>query len=198
MKDKAIKFEPLFKSDKDWHNNACINWSHDPLELYIKGYKEAADSLVKKVIQTKGKQDSLVYPICFLYRQYIELRLKEIIRTGRELLDEGGSFPQHHKIKTLWPTAKKIMIEVYKDEGDPPDLSFVEHIIMEFSNLDPESFAFRYPLDKLGKNPLKEIYHINLRHLSYCINKFGEVIEAASAGMSVYLDFKREMEAEAY
>ncbi|MDH4028383.1 MAG: hypothetical protein OEU95_06100 [Nitrospirota bacterium] len=187
-------FDPLFKSDNDYHNNACINWSHDPLELYIKGYKEAADSLVNKVIKTKTQQDTLVYPICFLYRQYIELRLKEIIRTGRELLDEGRSFPQHHKIKTLWPTAKTILNEVYKDDTDSPDLLFVEHIIMEFSSLDPESFAFRYPFDKFGVNPLEGIYHINLRHLYDCINNFSEVIESASTGMSVYLDFKRDME----
>ncbi len=194
MKKTAKKFAPLFKSDQDWRHNACINWMHDPLEAYIIGYKEAADGLVRKVIRTKLMQDTLVYPICFLYRQYIELRLKEIIRSGRELLNENGNFPQHHRIKTLWPTAKKILIEIFNDKDDTAELSFAEHVIMEFSNIDPESFSFRYPLDKSGNNPLEGTRYINLRHLSDCISKFAEVMDSASMGISVYIDFKREME----
>ena len=145
-------------------------------------------------IRTKLMQDTLVYPICFLYRQYIELRLKEIIRSGRELLNENGNFPQHHRIKTLWPTAKKILIEIFNDKDDTAELSFAEHVIMEFSNIDPESFSFRYPLDKSGNNPLEGTRYINLRHLSDCISKFAEVMDSASMGISVYIDFKREME----
>jgi len=63
---KNDKLEPLFTSAIDFQNNACLNWSHDALELYILGYKEAADNLVNAVIETARHQDSLVYPICFL------------------------------------------------------------------------------------------------------------------------------------
>lgn len=41
-----LALEPIFTSDQDWHCNACLNWSHDALELYVLGYKEAADRLV--------------------------------------------------------------------------------------------------------------------------------------------------------
>ena len=99
---KPLPMEPIFTSDEDWHCNACLNWSDDALELYVLGYKMAADSLVAQIIETGRYQDSLVFPVCFLYRQYIELRLKEVIRSGRRLLDEPGAFPQHHKIQHLW------------------------------------------------------------------------------------------------
>jgi len=193
MKNKNQEFEPLFKADKDWQCNACINWSYDPIEVYTIGYKEAADSLVKKIIRTKRNQDTLVYPICFLYRQYIELRLKEVIRSGRVLLDEGKSFPHHHKIKSLWQTAKGIINKVFPNDSKSPELLLVEHLITEFANLDPDSFAFRYPMDKTGNNPLEGMYHINLRHLFNCINKFGDVIELISNAISVEIDIKREI-----
>lgn len=42
----------LFSGDKDWKANACLNWSHDTIGLYIEGYREAADKLVHNVIES--------------------------------------------------------------------------------------------------------------------------------------------------
>ena len=88
----------LFSGDQDWKANACLNWSLDSMGLYIEGYREAADKLVHAVVETGTNQDTLVFPISFLYRQYIELQLKHIIRESRIFLGEGASFPEHHRI----------------------------------------------------------------------------------------------------
>ena len=85
--DNKLDLGPIFTSDVDWRFNACLNWTNDTLELYVIGYKEAADKLVENIMDTPRYQDTLVFPICFLYRQYIELRLKELIKSGRCLLD---------------------------------------------------------------------------------------------------------------
>lgn len=192
MKKQKKEFEPLFTSAHDWQFNTCLNWSHDPLEIYTIGYKEAADKLVNKVFEERHMQDFLIYPICFLYRQYIELRLKEIIRSGRTLIEEGTGFPQHHKISSLYQTAKEIIKKVFSGEGESPDLSFVDHVISEYSQIDPESYSFRYPFNKSGENLLEGITHINLRHLSENIERFGEMVDNISFAISVYLDHKRE------
>jgi hypothetical protein len=185
---------PVFSADKDCHCNACLNWTHDPLELYTVGYKLAADSLVDKVDETGEDQDSLVYPVCFLYRQYIELRLKEIIRSGRKLIDEPGDFPQHHKIQDLWNTAVPILKKAFAHESSPLDLSRSDHVVSEFAKVDPESFAFRYPTDKTGASQLQGMWHINLRRLRDFVNAFADDLDSASAGISVYLDYKHIME----
>ena len=88
----------LFSGDKDWNANACLNWSLDTMGLYIEGYREAADKLVHDVVESGTNQDILVFPISFLYRQYIELQLKHIIRESRIFLEEGSSLPEHHRI----------------------------------------------------------------------------------------------------
>ena len=55
----------------------------------------------------------LIYPIVFLYRQYLELRLKEIINEERKLLKKSEyGYPEHHKLDKLWPTAKGIVRQV--------------------------------------------------------------------------------------
>lgn len=191
--DEKLGLEPIFTSDDDWHCNACLNWSNDALELYVVGYKAAADSLVERIIKTGQHQDSLVFPICYLYRQYIELRLKEIIQSGRRLLDEPGDFPQHHNISHLWDTAVSILKKVSDGKLEPPAfLLLPSHVVTEFSKIDPVSFAFRYPSDKKGANPLEGLSHINLRRVADYVNVFAKAMDAASTAISVYLDQKHE------
>lgn len=191
---RQLPIEPIFASDVDWHCNACLNWSHDSFEMYTLGYKEAADTLVAQVMETGKHQDILVFPICFLYRQYIELRLKEVIRFGRRLLDEPGDFPQHHKIQNLWECAVAILRKVFAQDIEPPDfLSIASHVVAEFSKLDPDSSAFRYPVDKRGANLLEGVSHINLHRLAEYVNAFADVMDAGSMAISVYLDHKSEM-----
>lgn len=187
------KIEQIFAADSDGYANACLNYMYDSTEIYIMGYKLAADELVNYVLTTTSHQDSLVFPICFLYRQFIELRLKEVIQSGRKLLDEPGTFPQHHDIRKLWQIVIPILKKAFKDETEPFDYSVAEHVVIEFSRLDPGSFAFRYPTDKTGAKSLEGIRHINLRRLAEYVDAFSDSLEAASAGIGMYNDFKQEM-----
>lgn len=187
MKKQKKQFQSLFTSMPDWESNSCLNWSSNPLYTYTTGYKEAADALVNMVLEKSERQDVLVYPICFLYRHYIELSLKEIISSGQCLLGGDTGFPQHHKISNLYGEAKKIIKKVFSSLSYHPDLSFIDHVISEYAQIDPQSISFRYPRDKDGKNMLEGIIHINLRHLSENIKRFGEEIDSISMAMPEYL-----------
>jgi hypothetical protein len=57
--------DKLFIEADDWRMNACLNRYHDPTELYIIGYKEAADSLVDLIANLKRSADLLILPIVF-------------------------------------------------------------------------------------------------------------------------------------
>src|SRR3954465_614898 len=156
----------LFSSDTDWKNNACLNWSIDSMGLYTEGYREAADKLVQEVVETGVNQDILVFPISFLYRQYIELQLKHIISESRIFLDKGASFPEHHKIHDLWNTANALMARIIKDHDQSiseyiskADIKNIKEIITEFVKVDPDSFSFRYPKDKEGNKTLEGIQY---------------------------------------
>ena len=193
MSEDIRKIEPVFCADGDWQANACLNWSHDPIELYAIGFKEAGDRIVEYVLTKARDQDVLIYPIAFLYRHYIELRLKEIIREGRILLEEGNDFPKHHKIWDLWCTAKKIAIKAFENEDVPPDLKYAEHVINEFSRIDPESFSFRYPTTKQGDKTLDRVKYVNIRRLAMHVEELSRDLEGISTGISVYRDWQQEM-----
>lgn len=49
---------------------------------YAIGYKEAADALIDRAVEKDYSADMQFYPIAFLYRQYLELRLKQLLITG--------------------------------------------------------------------------------------------------------------------
>jgi hypothetical protein len=94
----------LFTSQDDWWNNACVNWWRDGWGVYARGYKEAADLLAQEVQERNALQDLVVYPAVFLYRQYLELQIKDLIRVSYMLLDKREDFPLHHRLKDLWKT----------------------------------------------------------------------------------------------
>jgi hypothetical protein len=181
-------YEPLFMSDDDWQNNACINQKviHD-LDLFAEGYKTGGDVLVRHVIKSGSDQDILVYPIVFLYRQHIELRLKEIIREGNRLLDDPPDHPTHHELQKMWPLVKGIIGKVWPHDNDESDdLEFIDHVIHQFCRVDPHSDSFRYPENSNGRNPLANICHINLRHFVEMIERASNFLYGVSAAICDY------------
>jgi hypothetical protein len=190
----------LFSGDSDWRTNACLNWSHDNMGLYIEGYKEAADKLVHGVVDSGTNQDTLVFPIAFLYRQYIELQLKHIIKESRIFLEEGANFPEHHKINDLWNTANSLMARIIKEHDKSikdyitsNDITVIKTIINEFVKVDPDSFAFRYPKDKKGNKNLEGIEYINLRKLHDQMEILKEKLDKYYLCISLLRDYQDDM-----
>jgi hypothetical protein len=189
--------DKLFQSGDDWWHNACVNYGCHPWELYATGYKDAADVLAERVFETRRHADFLIYPIAFLYRHYLELRLKEIIVAGQALLDHPSDFEHVHQLEVLWDSCRKILEEVWP--GSPAgDLNAVEDCIRQFSKVDPRSMGFRYPATKDGKATLPNLQRINIRNLHEVMARLSSLLEGASMGISVYLDDKRSMERDCY
>lgn len=71
--------DKIFSTSEDWWNKACLALGHDRWSIYAIGYKDAADLLVDNIEGNGRQHDFLVYPIVFLYRQYLELAIKDVI-----------------------------------------------------------------------------------------------------------------------
>jgi len=185
-------FDPIFKAGSDFHNNACLNFMPDMSLGYIDGYKMAADELAIKIHETGVDQDYLVYPIVFLYRQHLELLLKNIIKSARKALgtNEQGH-PTHHKILNLWPLAKDLRKQIW-GKDHPIEFKFVDHVIKEFSVYDPDSMAFRYPENKEGTIPNQGLKHINTRLLAESIAKSSNTLWDIQHGIDCYSDTENQ------
>ena len=196
--------DTLFASAGDWQNNACL-WkrSIDEWYPYIRGYKRAADVLEDHIVnQHRYDVDTLVYPIVFLYRHYLELQLKAIIIGGfvfagytlsidGDLLnDRVGELYVTHKVDVLWKRCRSILVEVWPD-GPEDELNAVDKCIEEICEFDLNSMAFRYPVDKEGNSSLPDsLQFINVRHLTETMEKIARLLNGAHIGIQEYLDFK--------
>ena len=192
--------EPLFTSkaypDPDWYLNACLHITPENWDTYAEGYRNAGNIIVQHVIDTHQNQDFLVYPIVFLYRQYLELRLKELLFVSSSLLGKNVSPPTVHNLLSIWGQVRPNIEEVWSDYQTKSHLDAIEDKLKELCSMDPGSYAFRYPEDKKGIPTLAGMQHINLRHLRDVIQGISNVLDGSSMGMGEYLNTKHEMMVE--
>jgi len=188
------KGDVLFEAADDWCHNACINLQFFNWDWYASGYKHAGDVLVQHVIDTRDHRDTLVFPIVFNYRQYLELRLKELIVVGRTLSDEAGEFPPTHNLRTLWDTCRVIIAQSDVGATDA-DFDAIDDAITQFCAADSGSDSFRYPVDRDGNPSIPDhLRVINLRQLRDRVDALATFLEGVSMAFSVYLDYKSDMQ----
>ncbi|MCE5199369.1 MAG: hypothetical protein ABFD54_09590 [Armatimonadota bacterium] len=191
------KGDTLFADAEDWQYNACLDKFGGDWYAYIEGYRLAADTIVEHVTQRcRRGVDLLVYPIVFLYRHHLELRLKSLIMDGKQLYNDLPEFPKTHKIDILWKECREILEKVWPN-GPKEELDAVEACITEFNTIDPKSEAFRYPVNRQEAPILpSELKTINIRHLADSMAKVANLLDGAHCGISEYLDIKRDEEIE--
>lgn len=72
-------------SERKWSNNVTVGGRFTSDYSYPLGYWEAANHLVEIASFSKSpSKNRLFYPICFNYRQFIELCLKQLIIRSEE------------------------------------------------------------------------------------------------------------------
>lgn len=199
------KGQKLFRGDLgDWKNNACLRQGDD--YACREGYLRGAQILVRAAAETKFDQDFLVYPIVFLYRHYIELALKEIIRRAPYLI--GGQLTENerkhldgHRLDLLWNDFKPLSTAITRvggwDDLPQEDIRGIDDYIRQISEVDPNSYALRYARSKKGDPSLpKNLTHINLRHFGELMDSLARYLWGIDVGMSALEDMKHDYESE--
>lgn len=171
----------LFISCEDWHHNACV--STHKIYAYIHGYKAAADALCDEAIERRGTLDTLIFPICNLYRHYLELHLKDIINWGRAVGGKGKNNRYSHSLEALWSEAEPTILLSWPDfpKSDTVNLG---RIIKEFHETDKSAQEFRYNKKTDGTMSLFNTTHINVRNLKEVMERVGNLLDSASEGLS--------------
>ena len=187
----------LFTSERYSHYNAQINYDRygdDALFRYVLGYKEAGDRLVQSLMENSRHLDIVVYPTVFLYRQYLELSLKQLLREGSHLLNKSSALPKHHRLETLWFECKSLLKQI-EPKVTEQEVAGLEACIIEFSTIDPISMAFRYHVDTHNNPSLPlDVKYINIRNLAQIMAKIHSFLDAVYMTISVSIDQKQEME----
>ncbi|NOT91644.1 hypothetical protein [Ferruginibacter sp.] len=181
------KGDKLFRSDcSDMRNNAILDYEESHrFAVYNLGYFDAAELLVMSYIKEERAKDLLVYPIIYLYRHSIELKLKEFIWSLNYCLNQNTNFPTNHDLKNLWVEFIKLYSK--KDSKNILKKSFTDAaiIIKQLSDGDSFSMAYRYPLDKKG-NLSKKPTLLNVRNFALLMLKLKRFLDAISEKINNY------------
>jgi hypothetical protein len=174
--------------------NARLPKGKDSGHFYIEGYRLAAEFLIERIADTGFDQDFLVYPICFLYRHYVELSLKDIIGTGQELVDEDSAPPGGHELRRLWAKAR---IHIEREfSGEISQLNRADELVAELAGTDPTSQTFRYRVDNRGRAHLAGQEVLNLGQFAEAMRELSLFLEGCGCGLGEHLSIKQDLESE--
>jgi len=180
------------------HGNVVLNFTSHPkgeLSVFALAYREAADALVESFKQRKWYSDVDACPIVFLYRHSIELYLKAIILWGAGLVrfQSGEDINtdkmfETHRFGDLLPAVKRIFKEAGWLDNAPSGVRFgtfaeIENLILTFEQIDPKSYAFRYPIDRNGNANLPEHFHFNVIALGEEAHEMLRMLDGAVSGV---------------
>ncbi len=175
--------------------DANVGWvqsrPHD-MHGYVEGYRKAATALYAHASARPTSPDYLVFPLVFLWRQHLELALKDVISAGRELADEPWGFPSGHRLMDLW----KVALPYITRCGDPsaPELAHVEANLREFERIDPGADGFRYPLnrDQTARSMPNVPNTVNLRVLQEGMEALANFFSGVRSELAARIDYVQQ------
>jgi hypothetical protein len=139
--------DELFREEIDQEYGAWLKNPSNKFFLYSEGYREAGDKLYELCLERRFNWNTIIYPLVFCFRQYCELKLKELIIMGYEYIDERKDFRDEHNLLNLWKVYRTEILPKI-EEIDKKTLRNVERVISQFNSEDPNSMNYRYPLTK--------------------------------------------------
>ncbi len=180
---------------EELNKEVIATYDYDSFYKYAAGYYDCGMTLIDNLLDSdryrelsrlheefrkesiKLEEECNIYPVMFLFRQYMELIIKALY-VEFEIVDPHTTF-HIHKISELWPPLKKKLFELANEyEGEHLDetIEILDDIIKKFAIIDDDSYCFRYPVNTSGNPYFKDDKTYNLYEIKYDIREFNELI----------------------
>ncbi|TQR16330.1 hypothetical protein [Psychrobacillus vulpis] len=193
-------FEPVLLIEGGSYYEKSVIWSRFGKEYefypYVKGYMESAVYLFE-VIKENVEKDYLFLPMCYLYRNGIELALKRILIEGCQYDSVSAAKimrKKKHSILGIWNSVKEdIVLHSNAPAGDTT-INNVEIYINQLHNkIDQTSTRFRYPVDKDLKFHFKKEEKYDLFNISSYFNDLFTFLDSVDGMLSQIKEWQAEM-----
>lgn len=189
-------------NEKDWHLNACIQHWGEVNHAYKVGFRTAALQLTEQMCEQPINQDSIIYPIVYLYRHHVELMLKDIFRLAADLLEVSisGGQEKHlgrHDLAQLWSMVRPMLDPICEKEGGKPlpvaDLEGIDAYMGQLNAHDPKGESFRYARSRDATRTLgSDLVHINIRSFATEMEKLADYLDGLENWLGMLVDGRNE------
>lgn len=194
-----IKFKPNFLISNGSYHEQGVVWKNFNTNFYpyIQGYMEGGKYLYE-IIQ--DNQDYYLFlPMCYMYRNGIELALKRILVEDCQFDYQTSAKKmknKKHSIHGLWNVIKNYIVLRSHAPDDDSTIVDVELYIEQLHNLDVTSDKFRYPVNKLLEFHFKEKIKFDVSNVSQCFNELFAFLDAVDSMLSYQNEILSEIEWE--
>jgi len=135
-------------------------------------------------------------PILFLYRHWVELKLKELILSLKVFSVVEITRPNHHHLYDLWSIVKSNPDRL-RDSSNQ-DFILLDARIKELDGLDLDGERFRYPVNM--KSEITELPEsLGIKNLKETMNKISNAFGLIDGGIDGEMEgraLEAELEAE--
>lgn len=197
------EYKPTFLEEGGgYYSQSVIGYKYKAEEFYrhVTAYTDCAERLYKSVIEDKSLKEALFFPMCYLYRNAVELSLKRVLFEECSFSIQEALEYMHdkkHSIHALW---KKIKDEVIHHADAPKNdttIYIVENYIVQLHNFDGASDKFRYPIDKHIQLYFKKQKKFDMSNVNKFFIELLSFLDAVDGMMSEHNKAMAEMQAEA-
>lgn len=194
---------PIFiEEGGNYYEQSVVGYKYNgvPFFPYTKAYLETANYLkkyMKKEIDN-GKNshiEHLFLPMCYLYRNCVELSLKTIWFdeiNGTFQVKCKCMFDKKHSILGMWKEIRSHVMHNANGSDDVRYLSIIEEYCKQIHDIDSDANKFRYPMSK----DMRPYFSSNKRFDFIETGDFFEALNNGLAGIDSQLKYLREEKTE--
>lgn len=160
--------------------------------IFAQGYRAAANVVSTHLLGQERFADYDAYPVVFLYRHAFELYLKGIIYESariaafNRLAEIDAALYNTHDLEQLARAAATTLRQLFPDDAGLGELmATVAMSAAAFAEIDPDSFAYRYPIDRHGRHATKRHQSIDLDAFHQHMDKLLRDLEVVDFGLDV-------------
>lgn len=178
-KDPEIKID--FKErESEWPASLKSIRSDININL-VDGYLTGAQILVRAVQNNKFLSDELAFPIMYLYRHHLELKLKLIWTFLLEVKKVGKSYPKTHNLLRLWNDLYDLIMPTIPLTAQ--ENNTVRLCLEEFEKFDPNAESFRFSQRRDGVEIGQILSELDILLVSKQIDQCADILEGILLGI---------------
>lgn len=193
------EYEPkLIVEGGEYYQTSVVGYKYHERSFhpYYTSYEECAKYLAEYI--KREFKDHLFMPMCYLYRNAIELGLKRLLIEDSSTIDTEKALKickkKKHSILGLYNSIKP-EIDAH-DTGTDTTLEDVYKYINSFHDIDTTSDKFRYPCDNDLNVHFKDKTELDIDNVSSCFEELITFLSGVSHMLSYEKEIQAEMEAE--